>query len=81
MGDTPNLAARLQALAQPGSVVVAESTRQLLGDLFEFEECGPREIRGIDKTVRSFVVTREGKAEKVASRHCTGARLDAPHWP
>ena len=63
VGDTPNLAARLQALAQPGSVVVAESTRLLLGDLFEFEECGPQEIREIDKTVRSFVVTREGKAE------------------
>ena len=80
VGDTPNLAARLQAFAQPGSVVVAESTRQLLGDLFEFEECGPREIREIDKTVRSFVVTREGQAEsRFEALH--RAQLDAPHWP
>jgi class 3 adenylate cyclase/predicted ATPase len=63
VGETPNLAARLQALAQPGSVVVAESTRQLLGELFEFEECRPQAIKGIGNAVRSFVVTREGQAE------------------
>src|SRR5262249_12007869 len=40
VGETPNLAARLQALAMPGQVVVAESTRQLLGDIFELADLG-----------------------------------------
>ena len=70
-GDTPNLAARLQAFAQPGSVV-AESTRQLLGDLFEFEQCGPREIRGIEKRCGASWSPAKAR-QRVASRHCTGA--------
>src|SRR5262249_31021239 len=37
VGHTPNLAARLQALAEPDSVVIAASTRRLVGDLFEYE--------------------------------------------
>src|SRR5215813_1874809 len=41
IGDTPSLAARLQALAEPGTVVVASSTRRLLGDLFRLRELGP----------------------------------------
>ena len=41
VGETPNLAARLQSLAEPNSVVVAESTRKLVGSLFELEDLGP----------------------------------------
>jgi class 3 adenylate cyclase len=41
VGDTPNLAARLQALAEPNMVVIADSTRRLLGNLFELEDLGP----------------------------------------
>ena len=47
VGETPNLAARLQGFAEPNSVVIAESTRKLLGSLFELEELGQRELKGI----------------------------------
>src|SRR5580692_9757254 len=40
VGETPNLAARLQGIAKPNTVVLAESTRRLLGDLFELEDLG-----------------------------------------
>src|SRR6202011_3504553 len=40
VGDTPNLAARLQTLAEPGQVVISKSTRKLLGNLFELEDLG-----------------------------------------
>ena len=46
VGDTPNLAARLQALAQPGQVVIAGSTRRLIGDLFELAELGHADAQG-----------------------------------
>jgi class 3 adenylate cyclase len=42
-GETPNLAARLQGIAEPNTVVIAESTRRLLGNLFELRDLGPRE--------------------------------------
>ena len=42
VGETPNLAARLQALAEPGTVVVAEGTRRLLGGLFACRDLGER---------------------------------------
>ena len=38
VGETPNLAARLQAIAEPGAVVIAEATRRLVGDLFEYRD-------------------------------------------
>ena len=44
IGATPNLAARLQGIAQPNTVVIAESTRRLLGDLFELHDLGAREL-------------------------------------
>jgi class 3 adenylate cyclase len=47
VGETPNLAARLQALAEPNAVVIAESTRRLLGNLFELKDLGPRDLKGI----------------------------------
>jgi class 3 adenylate cyclase/tetratricopeptide (TPR) repeat protein len=51
VGDPPNLAARLQALAAPGSVVIAPATRRLLGERFIYEELGEREIKGFPKPV------------------------------
>ena len=45
MGETPNLAARLQGLADPGSVIVAETTRRLLGEVFELTALGPSRQR------------------------------------
>jgi class 3 adenylate cyclase len=47
VGETPNLAARLQALAEPNMVVIAEGTRRLLGDLFELGDLGPKDLKGI----------------------------------
>src|SRR6202043_1263669 len=47
VGETPNLAARLQALAEPDTVVIAESTRKLLGNLFELQDLGARDLKGI----------------------------------
>jgi class 3 adenylate cyclase len=45
VGETPNLAARLQGIAAPNTVVIAEGTRRLLGNLFELEDLGPRTLR------------------------------------
>jgi class 3 adenylate cyclase/predicted ATPase len=54
IGETPNLAARLQGIAQPNTVVIAESTRRLLGDLFELQDLGARELKGIAEPVRAW---------------------------
>ena len=56
VGDTPNLAARLQALAAPGTVVVAASTRRLLGDLFHLRDLGRHEVKGIAEPVAAWAV-------------------------
>src|SRR5215468_5982815 len=56
VGDTPNVAARLQSLAEPGVVVVADSTRRLLGDLFTFRSLGDREIKGISEPIAVWAV-------------------------
>ncbi|MER9971615.1 adenylate/guanylate cyclase domain-containing protein [Mesorhizobium sp. M0060] len=63
VGETPNLAARLQALAQPGCVVVSESTRKLLGGVFAVESLGPLELKGISVPVSPFVVVGERAVE------------------
>ena len=47
VGETPNLAARLQGIAEPNSVVIAESTRKLVGNLFELEDLGAQDLKGI----------------------------------
>ena len=58
VGDTPNLAARLQGIAKPGGVVIAESTRRLLGDLFELEDLGVPELKGIASPPRVYSAIR-----------------------
>jgi class 3 adenylate cyclase/predicted ATPase len=63
VGETPNLAARLQALAEPGTVVIGASTRQLTGGLFDYEDLGPVEIRGLAAPVSAARVLRESAAE------------------
>jgi class 3 adenylate cyclase/predicted ATPase len=59
VGDTPNLAARMQALAEPGSVVVSESTRRLLGRAFELKALGPQELKGFKAPVLAWLIVRE----------------------
>src|SRR5215471_8864795 len=56
VGETPNLAARLQALAEPGTIVVAASTRRLLGDLFRLRDLGSHEFKGIAEPVAAWAV-------------------------
>lgn len=51
LGDTPNLAARLQALAEPGQVVISANTKRLLGSQFDCMLLGPREIKGFTEPV------------------------------
>jgi class 3 adenylate cyclase len=51
VGETPNLAARLQAIAEPNTVVIAEGTRRLVGTLFEYRDLGPLELKGIAQPV------------------------------
>ena len=54
VGDTPNLAARLQGIAMPNSVLIAESTRKLVGNLFELEDLGAQDLKGITGPVRAW---------------------------
>ncbi len=56
VGETPNLAARLQALAEPGTIVVAASTRRLLGDWFRLRQLGRHEVKGIAEPVTAWAV-------------------------
>ena len=63
VGETPNLAARLQGLAEPGAVVVAEGTRRLLGELFAHRDLGAVSLKGFAEPVRAFAVLGEGAAE------------------
>jgi class 3 adenylate cyclase len=73
VGETPNLAARLQGIAEPNMVVVCDSTRRLLGNLFELEDLGPRDLKGLARPARAWAALR---ASSVASRfealHATG---------
>jgi class 3 adenylate cyclase len=59
VGETPNLAARLQGLAQPGTLVIAESTRRQIGALFELEDLGPQPLTGFDEPQRVWRVIGE----------------------
>jgi class 3 adenylate cyclase/predicted ATPase len=58
VGETPNLAARLQALAEPGAVVIAAATHRLVGDLFEYHELGAVELKGLTAPVTAWQVLR-----------------------
>jgi len=58
VGETPNLAARLQALTEPETVVIAASTRRLLGDLFECRDLGAVEVKGLGTPVPAWQVLR-----------------------
>jgi len=70
VGETPNLAARLQGIAEPNGVVIAEGTRRLLGNLFELENLGTRDLKGIAGRVPIWAALRSSSAE---------GRFDALH--
>jgi class 3 adenylate cyclase len=63
VGETPNLAARLQGVAEPNTVIIAEATRNLLGNLFELRDLGPKELKGIAGPVRAFAPLRASLVE------------------
>ena len=70
VGETPNLAARLQGVAEPNSVVIAESTRKLVGNLFELEDLGAQDLKGIAGPVSAWAALRPASVE---------SRFDALH--
>jgi class 3 adenylate cyclase/predicted ATPase len=70
VGETPNLAARLQALAEPGAVVIADGTRRLLGNLFELKDLGASDLKGISGAARAWAALRASSV---------GSRFDALH--
>jgi len=63
VGETPNLSARLQGIAEPNTVVIAENTRKLLGNLFELEDLGAQDLKGIVGPVRAWAALRPSSVE------------------
>ena len=73
VGETPNLAARLQGIAEPNSVVIAESTRKLVGNLFELEDLGAQDLKGIAGPVRAWAALRQASVEsRFEAFHASG---------
>ena len=73
VGETPDLAARLQALAEPNMVVIADGTRKLLGNLFELEDLGAKDLKGIAGPMRAWAALRASSAEgHFEALHTTG---------
>ena len=70
VGETPNLAARLQGVAEPNTVVIAESTRKLLGSLFELQDLGAKDLKGISSPMRAWAALRPASVQ---------SRFDALH--
>src|SRR5262249_35423214 len=70
VGETPNRAARLQGVAEPNAVVIAESTRKLVGNLFELHDLGAQEVKGVSGPVRAWAALRPASVE---------SRFDALH--
>jgi class 3 adenylate cyclase len=73
VGETPNLAARLQGVAEPNSVVIAESTRKLVGNLFELEDLGAKNLKGVEGPVRAWAALRPSSMEsRFEALHASG---------
>ena len=70
VGETPNIAARLQALAEPGSVVLSEHTRSLAGGLFDYTDLGAQALKGVSEPMHLF---------KVVGARASDSRFDAAH--
>src|SRR6516164_4232040 len=70
VGETPNLAARLQGVAEPSAVMIADTTRKLVGNLFELQDLGAQSLKGIVGPVRAWTALRPSSVE---------SRFDALH--
>ena len=75
VGETPNLASRLQSLAEPNSIIVSESTHHLLGRQFDYQSLGEQTLKGFANPVRVWRVLREAA---VASRFAASAARTGP---
>ena len=75
VGETPNLAARLQALAEPDGILVGETTQKLLGALFELEATGKHELKGFAWPVPAWRVRDEATSESRFTAIRMGGRL------
>jgi len=73
VGETPNLAARLQALAEPDQVVVAEATRDLLGGMFDLIDLGNHALKGISGKTPAYIVTAERAVESRFEARVSGS--------
>src|SRR5208283_4226979 len=70
---TPNLAARLQGIAEPNTAVIAEATRKLLGNLFELQDLGAKDLKGIAGSVHAWAALRPSSAEgRFEALHASG---------
>src|SRR5262249_5110499 len=75
-GGTPNLAARLQAIAMPNRVIIADGTRRLVGGLFEVEDLGPQALPGFADAPRAWqVVGESGVVSRFEALRTQGAPL------
>jgi class 3 adenylate cyclase/predicted ATPase len=63
VGETPNLAARLQGIAEPNTVVIDEGTRRLIGDIFELQDLGAKFLKGLTGSARAWKVLRASSIE------------------
>ena len=94
VGETPNLAARLQALAEPGSVVISQATRRLVGGLFELADLGTAAPQGLCRAGGRLAGDGRGRAEGrfealhgerltplVGREHELGSCSSAGRWP
>ncbi len=70
VGETPNLAARLQGLAGPDEIIIAAATRRLVGDSFELNDLGARPLKGIEEPAQAW---------RVEAVRRTGGRFEAAH--
>jgi len=75
VGETPNLAARLQALAGPNDILVSEATQNLLGGLFELERTGEHELKGFSRAVPAWRVRCEASVESRFAAIRAGRKL------
>ena len=73
IGETPNLAARMQGVAEPNTVVIAESTRRLLGNLFDLQDLGAQELKGTGGPVKAWATLRPASVEsRFEALHASG---------
>jgi hypothetical protein len=73
VGATPNLAARLQGIAEPNGVVIAESTRKLVGNLFDLQDLGAQDLKGIVGPVLAWAALRSSSVEsRFEALHASG---------